>query len=77
VDDPDATVVLHELQDTIGGDKFESIRNDIYALRAPPDDRLLDALMRGADLACQVSTREGFEIKVSTLRSTHYAHVSQ
>jgi alpha,alpha-trehalose phosphorylase (configuration-retaining) len=27
-------------------------------------DRLLDALMRGADLACQVSTREGFEIKV-------------
>jgi hypothetical protein len=29
-------------------------------------DRLLDALMRGADMACQVSTREGFEIKVST-----------
>jgi hypothetical protein len=27
-------------------------------------DRLLDALMRGCDIACQVSTREGFEIKV-------------
>lgn len=34
---------------------------DTDTLRA---DRLLDALMRGADLACQVSTREGFEIKV-------------
>lgn len=65
VDDPDATVVLHELQETIGKDEFKEFRDDIYALRAPPDDRLLDALMRGADLACQVSTREGFEIKVT------------
>ncbi|KZV97732.1 UDP-Glycosyltransferase/glycogen phosphorylase [Exidia glandulosa HHB12029] len=64
VDDPDAAVVLHELQDTLSGDAYKKIRDDIYALRAPPDDRLLDALMRGADIACQVSTREGFEIKV-------------
>jgi hypothetical protein len=37
VDDPDATVVLHELQDTIGSDEYKDVRQDIYALRAPPD----------------------------------------
>lgn len=40
IDDPDATKVLHELQDTLGGDTFKEIRDDIYALRAPPDGEL-------------------------------------
>jgi trehalose-6-phosphate synthase len=70
VDDPDATTVLHELQDTLGTDEYKAVREDVYAIRAPPDDRLLDALMRGADLACQVSTREGFEIKVRRARGS-------
>lgn len=29
--------MLHELQDTLGTDQFKEIRDDIYALRAPPD----------------------------------------
>jgi hypothetical protein len=41
VDDPDATVILHELQDTLSKDEYKEIRNDIYALRAPPDGTLL------------------------------------
>ncbi|EIN08341.1 UDP-Glycosyltransferase/glycogen phosphorylase [Punctularia strigosozonata HHB-11173 SS5] len=65
IDDPDGTTVIHEAQEILGSDAFAAIRDDIYLLRAPPDDRLLDALMRGADIACQVSTREGFEIKVT------------
>lgn len=28
-------------------------------------DRLLNAMLRGADVVCQVSTREGYEIKVT------------
>ena len=31
---------------------------------------MLDALLRGADLACQVSIREGFEIKVTEVRNS-------
>ncbi|GAA5852904.1 hypothetical protein JCM8547_004729 [Rhodosporidiobolus lusitaniae] len=65
VDDPDGTLVLHQLHDQLEDDKFKSVRDDIHAIRAPPSDRLLNAMMRGADVACQVSTREGYEIKVS------------
>ncbi|KPV77781.1 glycosyltransferase family 4 protein [Rhodotorula graminis WP1] len=65
VDDPDGTLVLHQLHDQIADDKFASIRDDIIAIRAPPSDRLLNAMMRGADVVAQVSTREGYEVKVS------------
>ncbi|GAA5936386.1 hypothetical protein JCM10213_000304 [Rhodosporidiobolus nylandii] len=65
VDDPDGTVVLHKLLEQLENEKFRSIRDDIHAIRAPPSDRLLNAMLRGADVVCQVSTREGYEIKVS------------
>ncbi|TNY17435.1 UDP-Glycosyltransferase/glycogen phosphorylase [Rhodotorula diobovata] len=65
VDDPDGTLVLHQLHDQINDDKFADIRDDIFAIRAPPSDRLLNAILRGADVVAQVSTREGYEIKVS------------
>ncbi|GAA5979017.1 hypothetical protein JCM11641_004945 [Rhodosporidiobolus odoratus] len=65
VDDPDGTLVLHQLHDQLEGEKFEKIRDDIHAIRAPPSDRLLNAILRGADVVCQVSTREGYEIKVT------------
>jgi len=78
--------VLHQLHDQINDDKFADIRDDIFAIRAPPSgapdsfsrsppgaeltregtaDRLLNAILRGADVVAQVSTREGYEIKVS------------
>lgn len=65
IDDPDGTYILHKLQDTLCSEPFKDIKDDIFAVRAPAEDRLLDALIRGADVACQVSTREGFEIKVT------------
>ncbi|TFK46849.1 UDP-Glycosyltransferase/glycogen phosphorylase [Heliocybe sulcata] len=65
IDDPDGTYILHKLQDTLCSEAFKAIKDDVFAVRAPAEDRLLDALMRGADVACQVSTREGFEIKVT------------
>jgi hypothetical protein len=39
--------------------------DDISMVRAPPSDTLLGMLMQGAWVACQLSTREGFEVKVS------------
>lgn len=65
VDDPDGTMVLHQLHDQLDSDDFADIRDDIHAIRAPSSDRLLNAMMRGADVVCQVSTREGYEIKVA------------
>ncbi|KWU42314.1 UDP-Glycosyltransferase/glycogen phosphorylase [Rhodotorula sp. JG-1b] len=65
VDDPDGTMVLHQLQEQISDEKFAKIRDDIFGIRAPPSDRLLNAMLRGADVVCQVSTREGYEIKVT------------
>ncbi|PVF99627.1 UDP-Glycosyltransferase/glycogen phosphorylase [Serendipita vermifera] len=65
VDDPDASWVLHKIQEMLTKPEFEEFRDDVYAARAPPEDRLLNTLLRGADVACQVSTREGFEIKVT------------
>ena len=37
VDDPDATAILHDLQETLSTEPFKAIRDDIFALRAPPD----------------------------------------
>ncbi|GAA5907006.1 hypothetical protein JCM6882_000029 [Rhodosporidiobolus microsporus] len=65
VDDPDGTLVLNKLHEQLEDSKFDSCRDDIFAIRAPPSDRLLNAMLRGADVVCQVSTREGYEIKVS------------
>jgi hypothetical protein len=41
------------------------IVDDVSMVRAPPSDTLLGMLMQGAWVACQLSTREGFEVKVS------------
>ncbi|GAA5824544.1 hypothetical protein JCM11251_000467 [Rhodosporidiobolus azoricus] len=65
VDDPDGTLVLNKLHEQLEDSKFDKCRDDIFAIRAPPSDRLLNALLRGADVVAQVSTREGYEIKVS------------
>ncbi|KAG8927276.1 hypothetical protein FRC03_009834 [Tulasnella sp. 419] len=65
IDDPDGTLIIHQIQDTLATPEYADVKDDIFAVRAPPDDRLLDAMMRGCDVACQVSTREGFEIKVT------------
>lgn len=57
--------MLGQLHDQLSSDSFNNIRADVHAIRCPPSDRLLNALLRGADVVCQVSTREGYEIKVS------------
>ncbi len=44
---------------------YELIRDDVSIVRAPPSDTLLGMLMQGAWVACQLSTKEGFEVKVS------------
>jgi len=41
LDDPDASTILQDLQETLSTAPFETIRDDIFALRAPADGTLI------------------------------------
>ncbi|CCM06026.1 uncharacterized protein FIBRA_08271 [Fibroporia radiculosa] len=64
VDDPDASIIYDQVMSLIHG-KYKEYASDIVAMRCPPSDQLLNALMANSKLALQLSTREGFEVKVS------------
>ncbi|KAI9008064.1 hypothetical protein BC832DRAFT_530386 [Gaertneriomyces semiglobifer] len=65
IDDPDGNLVFEQVLSILEEDQYLSVLDDIAVVRLPPSDQLLDTLMRGAKVALQLSTREGFEIKVT------------
>ncbi|KAF5365743.1 hypothetical protein D9758_003268 [Tetrapyrgos nigripes] len=65
VDDPDASIIYDQVIQLILSDKYREYAQDIIVMRLPPSDQLLNALMSNARIAMQLSTREGFEVKVS------------
>lgn len=64
VDDPDGAVVYDEVMYHIEH-KISHLRHRICVMRLRPLDQVLNALMSKATIALQLSTREGFEVKVS------------
>ena len=64
VDDPDATIIFDKMEALIKGE-FPEMESDISMVRVGPVDQILNVLMSNAKVALQLSTREGFEIKVS------------
>ncbi|RPB28633.1 UDP-Glycosyltransferase/glycogen phosphorylase [Terfezia boudieri ATCC MYA-4762] len=65
VDDPDASIIYDETMQLLESDKYARWANDIIVMRIGPSDQMLNALLTNATLALQLSTREGFEVKVS------------
>jgi alpha,alpha-trehalose phosphorylase (configuration-retaining) len=65
VDDPDASLIYDQVIQLIYSDAYREYAKDIVVMRLPPSDQLLNALMANARIALQLSTREGFEVKVS------------
>ncbi|TPX40163.1 hypothetical protein SeLEV6574_g06757 [Synchytrium endobioticum] len=65
VDDPDATLIFEQTMNMLESPEYDSIRQDILLARIPSSDQILNALMRGAIFATQMSISEGFEIKVT------------
>lgn len=65
VDDPDGSSQYEMLHEQVNSPGYELVRDDVSIVRAPPSDTLLGMLMQGAWCATQLSTREGFEVKVS------------
>ena len=64
IDDPDGTRIYDEALYQIEKDLPE-LKDDISIMRLGPIDQELNALLSQARVACQLSTREGFEVKVS------------
>lgn len=65
IDDPDASIIYDQVMQIIDTPTFDDIRSDIIVMRLGPSDQLLDALMSTAKIVWQLSSREGFEVKVS------------
>lgn len=64
VDDPDGVKVLDETLHLLE-EKYADVKDSVVVMRLGPTDQLLNALMSNARVALQLSTREGFEVKVS------------
>jgi len=65
VDDPDASIIYDQIMGQLQREEYRPYANDIIVMRLPPSDQLLNALMANSKIALQLSTREGFEVKVS------------
>ncbi|KJX95513.1 trehalose synthase like protein [Zymoseptoria brevis] len=63
VDDPDGTMVFNGALDRLK--RYPELRDSVIIVRLRPSDQLLNCLLSRARVALQLSTREGFEVKVS------------
>lgn len=64
IDDPDATIIYDETLSQLE-ELYSDIIDDVVVMRIGPTDQILNAVMSCAHVALQLSTREGFEVKVS------------
>jgi alpha,alpha-trehalose phosphorylase (configuration-retaining) len=64
IDDPDATLIFDQTMGLIH-DSYPDLLDDIVVVRLGPSDQMLNAIMSLCTVALQLSTREGFEVKVS------------
>ena len=60
--DPERVRVFHDILTLLDSNRYAS---DVILCRAPPCDRLLKSVLRGALAAVHLTIREGFEIKVT------------
>lgn len=65
IDDPDASIIYDETMQLLEKMEYAHYVNDIVVMRIGPSDQMLNALLSNAKIALQLSTREGFEVKVS------------
>ncbi|KAJ5174497.1 uncharacterized protein N7482_000374 [Penicillium canariense] len=63
VDDPDGALIYDQVIDHLEQNPY--IRQQVCVMRLRPSDQVLNALLSKATIALQLSTREGFEVKVS------------
>ncbi|KAI1407322.1 glycosyltransferase family 4 protein [Hypoxylon sp. FL1857] len=64
IDDPDGTLIYDLVMEQIET-HYAEYANDISVMRLQANDQLLNTLIAKAHVVLQLSTREGFEVKVS------------
>jgi glycosyltransferase involved in cell wall biosynthesis len=65
IDDPDGSVIYEQTYSLLKESKYNDIIDDVSVVRLPPCDQLFNTVLRCAHVALQLSTREGFEVKVT------------
>ncbi|KAL6229500.1 hypothetical protein BDW75DRAFT_235169 [Aspergillus navahoensis] len=64
VDDPDLAIVYNSVLQFVE-QYLKHIKSSVCIMRIDPSDQMLNTLLTRAKIALQLSTREGFEVKVS------------
>ncbi|OLN81345.1 Trehalose phosphorylase [Colletotrichum chlorophyti] len=64
VDDPDASMIYDQTMSQLEK-HYPHLVNDCSIMRLEPNDQLLNTIIANAHVVLQLSTREGFEVKVS------------
>jgi hypothetical protein len=64
IDDPDGSLVYDQAMNQIHG-SYSDLEEDIVVVRLGPSDQILNAILSLSTVALQLSTREGFDVKVS------------
>lgn len=64
IDDPDGTRIYDETMAHIES-RFPHLLPSISVMRLQPNDQLLNTMLSASHIVLQLSTREGFEVKVS------------
>lgn len=65
IDDPDREPIFNKVMEIVNSKQFSWLKNDIKVVRLPHLDQLLNTLLRESKIVLQLSTKEGFEIKVT------------
>ena len=65
VDDPEGASLYAETMQILSMDTYSWLASDVKVAKLPHCDQLLNTLLRGSSIACQLSLKEGFEVKVS------------
>ncbi|KAK4120614.1 glycosyltransferase family 4 protein [Parathielavia appendiculata] len=64
VDDPDASLIYDQTMSQLET-YYPDLIKDVSVMRLDPNDQLINTLLANAHVVLQLSTREGFEVKVS------------
>ncbi|CAK7211470.1 hypothetical protein SCUCBS95973_001126 [Sporothrix curviconia] len=64
IDDPDASMIYDQTMSQVET-HYPHLLKDISIMRLEPNDQLLNTIIANAHVILQLSTREGFEVKVS------------
>lgn len=64
VDDPDGSMIYDQTMSQLET-HYPHLINDVSIMRLDPNDQLLNVIIANAHVVLQLSTREGFEVKVS------------